>query len=189
MPNTYNAKTLTMIDQSGNTYIIDPMQGNEVAFNDISITIHTSDWTGSGPYIYTYSDTHFVANSTVDVRFKDGIRTGLIGDLKYSKTTGQIQFTTTEEPIGDIPLVIQVIDANVSGVYPIDATMIETEAIVGETTVEGALEDLDTRLTNLTEDVSNLLIASYDSTDMAIVFSSSEVASYDSTDMSISINV
>lgn len=143
---TYNAKKLT-IQKDGNTYIIDPLQGNEAVYIDLTVNIAVSDWTlSNGIYTYVYTNSHFTANSVIVVYFRDGIRGGLVGDLKFTKATGSVTFTTDEAPIGSIPLIVRVIDGTVNGVYPIDAEMVETDAIVGETTVQGALEDLDSRV-------------------------------------------
>ena len=140
----YNAKKLTVV-KGDDTYIIDPLQGNESVYNDLPVTIHTTDWSGTAPYTYVFTDSHITANSAIAVYFKDGIRDGLVGDLKFTKATGAVTFVTDEPTIGDILLTVRVIDSTTNGVYPIDAEMVETDAVIGETTVQGALEDLDSR--------------------------------------------
>lgn len=146
---TYNAKTLT-ITNNGDNYIIDPLQGNDVAYRDITVNIDSEDWTlSNNVYSYVWTNSYLTQNSQVQVYFKANVRGGLTGDLRVQKTTGQITFSTSEEPTDDISLLVRIIDANTTGILPINADMVETDAIVGETDVQGALEDLDERIREL----------------------------------------
>lgn len=146
---TYNAKTLT-ITNNGDNYIIDPLQGNDVAYRDITVNIDAEDWELSNDvYSYVWTNSYLTQNSQVQVYFKANVRGGLTGDLRVQKTTGQITFSTGEEPTDDISLLVRIIDANTTGILPINADMVETDAIVGETDVQGALEDLDERIREL----------------------------------------
>lgn len=153
---TYNAKTLTLVNQNGDVYVIDPLQGNESVYLDLPVTITQNQWSGTAPYTYTYTNSHITANAALCVYFKDGVREGLVGDLKWSKATGSITFVTTEPAAGPVPLVVRVIDSTTNGTYPVDASMVETDAIVGETTVQGCLEDLDSRVTNNTNNIGTV---------------------------------
>lgn len=151
---TYNAKKLTIVKGS-DTYIIDPLQGNDSIYNDRTVVIHKSDWSGTVPYTYIYEDSYITANCGISVYFKDGVRGGLVGDLGYTKTTGAVIFVTTEPAAGDIPLVVRIIDSLVNGVYPVDASAVATTVVEGETTVQGALENLDNRTSDLEEGLAN----------------------------------
>ena len=155
---TYNAKKLTIV-KGGDTYIIDPMQGNDAAFYEYDITIPVNGWSVSAPYTYTWSNAHVTSNSIVLVEYKTGVRDGLVGDLTRSKATGSVTFTTSELPVGDIPLHITIICTNVDGIFPVYASDVETDAIVGETSVQGALEDLDGRASENTENIGEILSA------------------------------
>lgn len=66
---------------------------------------------------------------------------------------------------------------------------IPSTAVNGETTVEGALGNIADQLSDQSQQIANLLIADYDSSDGSIVFRSSDVAQFDSSDGSIIINV
>lgn len=160
---TYNAKTLT-ITNNGDNYIIDPLQGNDVAYRDITVDIDAEDWELSNDvYSYVWTSSYLTQNSQVQVYFKANVRGGLTGDLRVQKTTGQITFSTGEEPTDDISLLVRIIDANTTGILPINADMVETDAIVGETDVQGALEDLDERVRESSHDARGYYIGSFDS--------------------------
>lgn len=140
----YNAKKLTLV-KGEDTYIIDPLQGNESVYIDFDVVILKNSWSAVPPYTYVWTDQRVTANCAVDVLFKDGVRDGLVGDFHFSKTgAGSVTFTTDEPPIGDIPIVIRIIESKADATFPIDADLIETDAITGETNVQGALEHLDT---------------------------------------------
>ena len=151
---TYNAKKLT-ITYGGDTYIIDPLQGNESIFIDIPVTIAKNAWTSVPPYTYVWTSSYVTANCAISVGFKEGVRDGLVGDLKYTKNTGSITFTTDEPPVGAIPVLIRIIDSNVDGTFPISAEIVETDAIVGCYTVQDALEDIDERVPGSTYTIGN----------------------------------
>lgn len=141
----YNAKKLT-ITKDGNTYIIDPLQGNETAFIDFDVTIESTDWTGNGPYTYEYTNSHITRYCVVFVYFKPSAAGSDITYLFYEKEQGKVTFTTPDQLDDDLDLVVRIAEANVEGVFPISADVVETDAVVGETDVQGALEDLDERI-------------------------------------------
>ena len=140
----YNAKKLTLV-KGEDTYIIDPLQGNESVYLDIDVTIHKTDWSQTQPYTYVWSNQYVTANCAINILFKDGVRDGLVGDFHFSKTSsGSVTFTTDEPPVGDIPIIVRIIDSTTDGVFPVSADLVATDAITGETNVQGALEYLDT---------------------------------------------
>lgn len=76
-----------------------------------------------------------------------------------------------------------------TGAVQLNDEHIPSNAVSGQTTVEGALGAMVTELSNQSQQIANLLIADYDSSDGSIVFRSSDVAQFDSSDGSIIINV
>ena len=134
----------------GIRYILTSMDSSmsSVDFMDMAVIIQQNSWTeNEGVYTYTWTNEHLTANSIVQVEFKDGVRGGLVGDLKAQKTTGQIVFTTNLEPVGAIPLNVRIIDAVVEHTYPIAADLISTDAVTGQTEVQGALEEIVSKQT------------------------------------------
>jgi len=151
---TYTAKKLT-ISNNGDEYIIDPLQGNDVAYMEFTVNIGVNDWTElNGIYTYIWTNMHVTQNCYIQVHFKDGIRDGLVGDLTCNKTTGRVIFTTDEAPIGVIKLLVRVVDVATTESLIVSADLVETDAVIGETNVQGALEDLNNSRNALTEGLS-----------------------------------
>ena len=150
---TYHARTLTLRKYNETTsetdeFIIDPMWGNEAACMDFTVNIPADGWTDEddGTYSYVWENSHLTMNCIFDVNFQEGVENGLVGYLSCTKSTGQITFVTDEPVIGNVPVFVRVIDAAVSGHFPITADLVETDAVLGETDVQGALEDLNERV-------------------------------------------
>ena len=144
---TYHAKSLTMT-KNGDEYIIDPLQGNDAAFMDFTVNIDEEDWDlNSSLYTYVWQNQYLTQNSAIQTWFKDGVRDGIVCDIKVTKTTGQITFTMEEAPIGDVSILVRIMDTRVLGnTYPINADLISTNAVIGQTEVQGALEEIVSKI-------------------------------------------
>ena len=94
---------------------LDPESDTPI-YADFSFSIAIADWTlANGVYTARVNNTILLTeNAGIQVFYDASLRTGLTGDIFADKHTGYIDFTTTQQPVGNISGIIRVLDS-VSG--------------------------------------------------------------------------
>lgn len=120
---------------------LDNLDATQAVYTDIDVDILTTDWTGNGPYIYDWLNSTINTNTGIQIFFRDGVRDALTGDFSAAKLQngGGVRFTTSDMPVATVPVTVRIIN---SAAANISAQTIGTSAVTGATTVEGALQNL-----------------------------------------------
>ena len=127
-----------------------------LVYLDAEVTIAQDAWSNSAPYTYTWTNALVTSTCGLDVFFREGVYDNLIGSLTWEKVTGGVQFTTSELPEGAVPIVVRIIDSPTEGAFSLEAEIVKTTAISGETNVEGALTRINNNKANLSGLIYNI---------------------------------
>lgn len=106
---------------------------------DIPVTIAVSDWSDTSPYTYTYSDSRITDGCSVEVYFADGAENCDVRLLDYAKGTNSVTITADVLPAQSLPVIIHIENMDSTGIAPLTASEVSTDAVQGQTTVQGAL--------------------------------------------------
>lgn len=83
----------------------------EVLYTDLSVDIAVVNWSGNGPYTYTYTNSAIKTSSNVTVWFRDGVRDSDVEDLQWTHSGANINFTTATKPTTTVPILVRVVNA------------------------------------------------------------------------------
>ena len=121
---------------------------------DLELSIPTTAWSSSSPYTYTWSSAYITPECDIEVEFGDGAENVEMTYLEFEKVSGGVKFTVPSKPLSAVPVVIRVINADAEYIASVSATMVSTSAIPGQSNVEQALSNVDSRITTLNSNLT-----------------------------------
>lgn len=155
-PLTGDQTKVLMGDGTWSADIPNRLAAVENVYTDTDVTIAPADWTaGNDSYTYTWQSTLVTSGCGVEVFLRDGADGAGISGFDYSKVAGGVQFITNEQPSGNLPVTIRLINTKSDGLLTLNADEVLSEAITGCDTVEEALTDLDDRVDSLDDNKVN----------------------------------
>lgn len=133
----------------------------ENAGGDFFIQIEPSMWATTAPYTYTWISPKVTADCRVDVDFDDDANDGSITEIEYEKVSGGIKFTSSFKPASNVRLVIHILNAQAETMASITGDMVNTTVISGANNVNGALTNLNSKITNIVSVDAEVASGSY----------------------------
>ena len=79
------------------------------AFIEYDVDIATTDWSGNGPYTYTWTNSNVFSDTLVDLFYKSSARTVLRSPCDIAKSTGSVTLTVDEVPSGTLSVIFRLI--------------------------------------------------------------------------------
>lgn len=131
-----SSSNLSPVSEGGLNALFDKISYNGV---DVSITIPSSGWSSSSPYVYTWTDARVTSRCRVIMDFVKGANNGEIPYLDFEKVSGGVKFTAPKKPTQVISVIIHIINAVEQAITNVNGNDVSTSAVDGAANVEEAL--------------------------------------------------
>lgn len=141
--------------------LIEAIQPTNV-YVDLPVSIPTSGWSNSSPYVYTYTNSKITAECGIEVDFLANSENADVMYLEYEKVAGGVQFTAPKKPTVAIPVNIRVINADAEAFESISADMVSTNAVPGAANAEQALSTLNSNINAINGNTDQVIASGSD---------------------------
>ena len=135
--------------------IKDAVQPTNV-YLDLAVSLPSSGWSNSSPYVYTWTSAYVTPECAIDVHFGEGAENILVDYLEFEKVSGGVKFTAPVKPTVNIPVIVRILNADAESITSVSATMVSTSAVSGQSNVEQALSNVDSRTTTNSQAIATI---------------------------------